>query len=178
MTGQTLTHIGRNALHASRRALTRDLGAGAPEVLQEIGYTAGEELYDRFCAWLPDFAGLSDPADLDAAVMGEVLSAFFESIGWGTLSVEHLGSAGLALDSADWAEAEPGADVPYPSCFISAGLLADFVTRLADGATVSIMEVECRSRGDERCRFLAGSPETLERAYEAISSGRDYRSVF
>ena len=175
---QPLPNIGRKALHASRRTLTRDLGDGAPAALQEIGYAAGEELYERFCSWLPEYTGISDPAELDASALGEVLSVYFESLGWGTLSLEHIGSGGLALDSEDWAEAEPGAAVPYPSCFISAGLLADFITRLAAGTAVSIMEVECRSRGDSRCRFLSGSPEALERAYQEISSGRDYKSAF
>jgi predicted hydrocarbon binding protein len=178
VTTHLLPNIGRKALHASRRTLTRDLGDAAPAALQEIGYAAGEELYDQFCAWLPEYAGVTDPADLDASTLGEVLSAFFESAGWGTLAMEHLGSGGLAFDSADWAESEPGAAVPYPSCFMTAGLLADFVTRLAAGPTVSIMEVECRSKGDARCRFIAGSPEMLDRAYEAMSSGGDYKSVF
>jgi hypothetical protein len=40
------------------------------------------------------------------------------------------------------------------------------------------MEVECRSRNDPECRFFAGAPATLEAAYQAISSGQDYRAVF
>jgi len=48
--------------------------------------------------------------------------------------------------------------------------------RLA-GEYVAVMEIECRSRGDERCRFLAGSAETLQAVYEGVSDGRDYRNV-
>ena len=36
------------------------------------------------------------------------------------------------------------------------------------------MEVECRSRGDARCRFLAGSPETLAALYERMAQGMAY----
>ena len=36
------------------------------------------------------------------------------------------------------------------------------------------MEVECRSRGDARCRFLAGSPETLSMLYERMAQGASY----
>ena len=39
---------------------------------------------------------------------------------------------------------------------------------------VSVMEVECRSANQARCRFLLGTPETLEAAYQAASEGRDY----
>jgi len=31
------------------------------------------------------------------------------------------------------------------------------------------MEVECRSRGDARCRFLAGAPETLGILYDRMA---------
>jgi hypothetical protein len=36
------------------------------------------------------------------------------------------------------------------------------------------MEVECRSRGDARCRFLAGAPETLSTLYERMAQGSSY----
>jgi hypothetical protein len=36
------------------------------------------------------------------------------------------------------------------------------------------MEVECRSRGDGRCRFLAGAPETLSTLYDRMSQGAAY----
>jgi hypothetical protein len=39
------------------------------------------------------------------------------------------------------------------------------------------MELECRTRNDSRCRFLAGSPQTLQAVYDAMSAGRDYRDV-
>jgi hypothetical protein len=58
-------------------------------------------------------------------------------------------------------------------CFFSAGLLADFLGRLA-GEAVAVMEVECRSRNDGRCRFLSASPETLQRVYDEMTAGRSY----
>ncbi len=36
------------------------------------------------------------------------------------------------------------------------------------------MEVECRSRGEARCRFLAGSPETLSIVYDRMAQGSGY----
>jgi len=39
---------------------------------------------------------------------------------------------------------------------------------------VAVMEVECRSRGDARCRFLAGSPETLSTLYDRMAQGTGY----
>ena len=80
--------------------------------------------------------------------------------------------AALALDSSDWAEAEPGT-AETPMCFFSAGMLADLMGRVS-GETVAVMEVECRSRGDSICRFLSASPETLQEVYEKMTGGMSY----
>jgi hypothetical protein len=52
-------------------------------------------------------------------------------------------------------------------------LLADFLGRVSEGQ-VAVMEVECRSRGDARCRFLAGAPETLGILYDRMAQGSGY----
>ena len=79
----------------------------------------------------------------------------------------------LALDSAEWAEAVESRWDEFPSCHLTCGMLADFFGRLSDGL-VAVMEVECRSRGDGRCRFLAGAPETLSTLYDRMAQGTGY----
>lgn len=165
--------LGRRVLQQLRSTLERDAGLQAATYLQEAGFAGGEALYDGYRAWLKANTGVECPADLDATHLGETLSGFLSSLGWGTTTVAPLGSAVLALDSADWAEAldEPAGE--YPSCHLSCGLLADFLGRISDGL-VAVMEVECRSRGDARCRFLAGAPETLSTLYERMAQGMSY----
>jgi predicted hydrocarbon binding protein len=164
--------IGRPALrqlHASLRSHAPDQAIG---VLQEAGYAAGEGMFRAFAAWLPDHAGVERPEDLDAEVLTQVLSDFFAHTGWGTLAIAPVGTGGLGVDSTDWAEAEPGS-AETPMCFFSTGMLADFLGRLS-GEPVAVMEVECRSRGDERCRFLSATPDTLQRVYEEMTAGKSY----
>ena len=36
------------------------------------------------------------------------------------------------------------------------------------------MEVECRSMGGERCRFLIGTGETLQHVYDEMAQGVGY----
>lgn len=55
-------------------------------------------------------------------------------------------------------------------------MFADFFGRLAD-APLAVMEVECRSRGDERCRFLLGSTDVMQRVYEGMAEGEEYRAA-
>src|SRR2546428_1837705 len=164
--------IGRGTL----RKLHASLASHAPKqtiaILQEAGYAAGEASYRAFAAWLNERAGVDSPANLDAELLTETLSEFFTSGGWGTVTLTPVGTGALALDSSDWAEADPGT-AQSPMCFFSAGMLADFLGRLSD-ETVAVMEVECRSRGDERCRFLSATPEVLEKVYNEMTAGRSY----
>src|SRR2546426_8782509 len=164
--------IGRGTL----RHLHASLASHAPEqtiaILQEAGYAAGEASYRAFAAWLNERAGVDSPANLDAELLTETLSEFFASGGWGTVTITPIGTGALALDSTDWAEAEPGT-AQTPMCFFSAGMLADFLGRISE-ETIAVMEVECRSKGDARCRFLSATPEVLDRVYNEMTAGRSY----
>jgi predicted hydrocarbon binding protein len=165
--------LGRKVIHQLRSALERDTGLQAASYLQEAGFAGGEELYAEFAEWLVATRGVERPADLDARFLSEVLSQFFAELGWGQLTAQTLGQAVLALDSGEWAEAADEGRGEFPSCHLTCGLLADFFGRLSDGL-VAVMEVECRTRGDARCRFLAGAPETLSMLYDRMAQGSSY----
>jgi len=167
--------IGRAALRQLHEALSRDAPDFAVPILQEVGFAAGAGVYQAFCDWLPGETGVARPDELDAGRLNDVLSAFFTTTGWGTVSVAPLGGAALVVDSSDWAEAAPGS-AQEPMCFFSSGMFADFFGRLS-GEPVAVMEVECRSRNDARCRFLSGSPETLNDVYAQMTEGRGYAEV-
>jgi len=171
----SLLRVGGGLLRRLRTVLERDLGEQAAPALQEAGFAAGDELYDAWATWVGKRSGVADPGQLDATHLGEMLGAFYADLGWGHLQVQRMGAA-LAVDSEDWAESDPAATTPGPACHVTAGVLAGMLGRLA-GEYVAVMEIECRSRGDERCRFLAGSAETLQAVYEGVSDGRDYRNV-
>ena len=167
--------IGRGALLQLHRSLLRDAGEAAVPILQEVGFAAGEGVYQAFGAWLARERGIDAAAQLDAGQLDGALSTFFQTIGWGAVRVAPLGNAALVLDSADWAEAEPGS-AETPMCFFSSGMLADFFGRLS-GEPVAVMEVECRSRNDARCRFLSAAPETLNAVYDQMTQGTGYEQA-
>jgi predicted hydrocarbon binding protein len=170
----SLSASGLVALSPSAIHLLRDrVGAQA---LQEAGYAAGEGTYSAFVGWLPAHAGVEDPRELATPRLAEVLTRFFSSLGWGSVEVTPVGEAAFAVDSLNWAEAQPGAGLQYPGCYFTAGLMADFTSRIADAA-LAVMEVECRSHGDGRCRWLVGAPDTLQALYQHMAQGADYLSV-
>ena len=77
------------------------------------------------------------------------------------------------LDSSDWGECDPNLGAQQPSCHLTTGMFADLFGRLA-GAPVAVLEVECRSAGHQRCRFLVGSPDVMDAVYDEMGRGADY----
>ncbi|MDB4905631.1 MAG: 4-vinyl reductase [Gemmatimonadetes bacterium] len=162
----------RDALTSLRASLFREAGPGAAAWLQEAGYAGGGALFDAFARWCA-VHGLGSPEQIPQSQFALRASEFFADSGWGTVTLGALHSGILLLDSSDWAEADPQSAMEFPGCHLTTGMLADFLGRMA-GSQVAVMEVECRSMGAERCRFLAGSGETLQRLYDEMGSGRTY----
>ncbi|HEV8196523.1 MAG TPA: V4R domain-containing protein [Gemmatimonadales bacterium] len=164
--------VGKRALHQMRAVLERETGAQAALLLREIGFATGAALWEAFEAWCREHYHVDAPSNLDSAYLAEALSGFFGEAGWGSVTMTELSPTVLALDMLQWAECEAhGAE--YPSCHFSSGMLADFFTRLG-GAQAAVMEVECASRGEPRCRFLVGSPDILTYVYERMTTGMSY----
>jgi predicted hydrocarbon binding protein len=170
--GSGMLGITRDTLAALRAALVRDTGDAAAAYLQEAGYAGGGALFDAFRHWLAGHR--ADPAEsLSVDVFQREATEFFRQAGWGSLHVSALHDAVAALDSYDWAEALPGGGLEQPGCHLTAGMFADFFGRVAD-APLAVMEVECRSAGSERCRFLLGSTEVMQGVYDQMSEGAGY----
>jgi predicted hydrocarbon binding protein len=159
-----------------RESLERTLGDQAAPLLQEVGYASGPEIYQSFKSWLYTRADVADPSELEASLLSSTLSEFFQEKGWGTVTIEQLGDAILAIDTADWAEAGTDTSATTPWCHLTTGLFAAFMTELA-GGVMAVMQVECLACGDDRCRFLAGSPTALHRVFEAMMEGRPYTEL-
>ena len=142
--------VTRDALAALRNALLRDGGHAAAGWFQEAGYAGGAALFEAFRGWLERRDALA-PESLSLDEFQQLAGEFFRETGWGS----------------------PGAAMEYPCCHLSAGMLADFFGRVAD-APLAVMEVECRSTGAERCRFLLGSADVMQAVYEGMSQGQHY----
>jgi len=139
--------------------------ATAVLALQAAGYRAGESMY-------PDFerAMGRDPAAMGRRAFFRSLSDFLTSRGWGSIRLEEPHTGVGLLVSNDWAEASDGGE-PQPSCAFSAGLLAGLLTAAA-AAPVAVLQVTCRSCGDESCGFAFGSGDTVSRLYGELVEGQ------
>ena len=173
--GSGMVALSRDTLSALRGALMRDLGYATAGYLQEAGYAGGGGQFDAFRAWLAA-RGVGDVESLSLAAFQAHASDFFRDCGWGSLRVGHLHDTVATLDSEDWGEATAHASLEHPGCHLTSGLFAEFFGRVA-GAPLAVMEVECRSAGSTRCRFLLGSTDVLQQVYDGMASGISYEDA-
>ena len=163
---QALVAISRESLNALRASLFRDLGGNAATYLQEAGYAGAAPVFEAFSKWLGARGGPA-PADLALDDFASAMGEFFAASGWGTMGFS-VGDGGLAtIESSDWAEATAGDGSQLSGCYFTSGVFADFFGRITD-AQVSVMETECRSMGAERCKFVIGTPEKLQKVYDEM----------
>lgn len=162
-------------VRALRHALIRDLGDGFAGALQEAGTASGGGVMDAFDGWC-SARGLGHPEALAISRFRTALTDFLAESEWGRVRFIPLGEAVVALEAADWAEAEEAPALRHPCCFFSAGMLADLLGRVADGP-MACLEVTCRAAGDAGCRFLLGSPEVLTAVHERILEGSGHEAA-
>lgn len=175
LSGSGMLAITRDTLVALRAALVRDTGHAAAGYLQEAGYAGGGALFEAFRAWLAS-QGAGAPETLSVDDFQREATEFFRRTGWGSLEIASLHDTVAVLDSPDWGEATPDVAAEGPGCHLSAGLFADFFGRIAD-APLAVMEVECRSAGADRCRFLMGSTEVMQAVYDQMAQGVGYEEA-
>jgi predicted hydrocarbon binding protein len=161
----------RDGLLALRAALFRDMGATAAAAMQEAGYAGGGAVFDAFARWL-QVQGAPSPEALPAAEFSARAAEFCRDLGWGPFEVASLDGA-VAVDTSVGSEADPSHPLEFPGCYFTAGTFAEFFGRLA-GQPLAVMEVECRSMGAERCRFLIGTAETMQHVYDEMGRGVSY----
>lgn len=175
LTGNGMVGLSRDALTTLRNALLRDTGPQAAAYLQEAGYGGGAALFEAFRQWLAA-RRLGGPETLPVSAFQREATEFFRQAGWGALEVGAIHDIVATLDSSDWAEATPDQPLEHPFCHLSSGMFADFFGRLAD-APLAVMEVECRTAGSPRCRFLLGSTEVMQQVYEGMAAGSSYEDA-
>ena len=168
--------IAPQSLHRLRHRLEAASASTAADILQDAGFATGEALFDRWRNRVAEHTGLDDASRLDVRWFGPLLDEVCVGLGWGSLTVTPIGELAVMLEGGQWAEAEPGSS-EHPACHFTCGLLAAFLTAQA-GAPMSVLEVECRSRGDVACRFLAGSTAMLATVYDVLAAGRPWREAF
>lgn len=154
------------SLAALRDALVVAVGTeSAAQALRQAGFAAGDALFRILAADDPN-----ELAGLPTTIFWNRLARLFAARGWGQLSYAQVHPGVGALDAANWVEAAPDHGAAQPSCHFTTGVLANLLGRVV-GSEVAVLEVECRSRGEHRCRFLFGGAVAVYALYDRIAAG-------
>lgn len=172
LTAHAMVGLTRETLVSLCAALLRENGSQAAMHLQNAGYAGGATLFEAFSKWLLA-RGYGAPEAQPASLFGQRATQFFGELGWGSLDLGTVADSVASVDSVNWAESDPSSALEFPGCYLTTGLFADFFGRLA-GSPVAVMEVECRSAGAARCRFLIASGEVMQHVYDAMGNGLAY----
>jgi predicted hydrocarbon binding protein len=153
-------------LRLLRRALRREAGPLVSiHALHNAGFAAGESFYLK----LREEAGV-ELSELPEREFWSHLNRFFQGWGWGEITQSRV-HPGLGMLYADeWGESNPDAGESQPGCAFTAGLLVYLLGRVA-GSPVAVLEVSCRTRGDDRCSFLFGSEQAIHDVYGLLLEG-------
>ncbi len=155
-------------LAALRHTLQKEAGQlPAIHALHAAGFGSGEAIWDG----LRRGPG-REAQDLDEEGFFARLNAALGRRGWGSLTHRSAHPGVGLLASADWAEARAGSGERQPACTFSSGMLSGILSGAA-GGPVAVLEVTCRTRGDERCTFAFGSAATVHDLYGLLLDGQD-----
>ena len=110
--------------------------------------------------------------EMEESAFWNKLTEFFQERGWGTLIHRSPSSAVGILCSSNWAEASIDSNDPTASCFFSTGFFSGLLTELA-GSPIAVLEIECRTRGEDACEFAFGSEGAIHRLYRRLLEGVD-----
>jgi len=150
-----------------RRAIGGEAGPQvATHALHGAGFAAGEAFFREFVEEL----GVSDPSEVPASRFWKELDQFFEVRGWGRITQERIHPGFGLLHAADWGESDPTAGERQPGCAFSAGVFAQILGAVAPGP-IAVLEVGCRSRGDDECTFLVGGEDAIHSVYGFLVEG-------
>ncbi len=172
LAGAGMLAVSRTALSALRMAMLRDGGPEIAAQLRDAGYAGGDAVWGAFTRWMSDH-DLPDPSEMNVAEFETRASEYFGDAGWGALTIGSLEGAVVTVDSVDWGEADPSNQLDGPGCHFSTGMLADFFGRMSE-EPLAVLEVECRSAGADRCRFLLGDADVLTFVFEEMDKGEEY----
>lgn len=155
-------------LSTLRRTLQQEAGP-LPTIhaLHAAGFASGQALWASLRKGFERELAASDEQTFWPRLGGVLVRR-----GWGRLS-HHGAHPGIGLlASPDWAESQRTAGERQPSCIFSAGMLSALLTGVA-GGPVAVLEVTCRTRGDDHCTFAFGSSATVDDLYGLLLEGRD-----
>jgi predicted hydrocarbon binding protein len=177
--GQPVVMLRRDAIRLIRDELVRLGGAGGRVILDTAGYVSGREEGSALLTQARAH-GVKSPESLPAAILTAVEET---NMGYGKITIDDInfGTWTFKISVANSFEVDSTGRSGRPTCIFILSYLKGFFSQLVD-KDLGGKEVECRSQGDQSCKFwLAVAPQSDSVKSQALhredSDSRQSRSI-
>jgi predicted hydrocarbon binding protein len=169
----------RDAIRLIRDELVRLGGEGGRVILDTAGYVSGREEGNALLTQARAH-GVKSPESLPAAILTAVEET---NMGYGKITIDDInfGTWTFKISVANSFEVDSTGRSGRPTCIFILSYLKGFFSQLVD-KDLGGKEVECRSKGDQSCKFwLAVAPQSDSVKSQALhredSDSRQSRSI-
>jgi predicted hydrocarbon binding protein len=176
--GDRLLAVPDTLVAALYEALAKETGQASRLVLFNCGKWWGKSFYNRFTEWLTEYYGMP-VAEMEMQLFGLCLQECWRTHGWGRFELDttHQERGFLVVKTRNSPYAKPLPKMNQPSCYLEAGVLASFFSRLA-GRELTAVQIACESMGADRNEFVLGLPERLKPASAGVEEGLDREAIW
>jgi predicted hydrocarbon binding protein len=177
--GQPVVMLRRDAIRLMRDELMRVAGAAGSVIVHTAGHVSGREDGNALLAQAMA-QGIKSPQSLPAAILTAVEET---NMGYGKIRIDDInfGTWVFKISVINSFEVDSSGNSPNPTCVFILSYLKGLFSQLI-GKDLGGKEVECKSKGDQNCKFLLSvvpqsSPNKVQAAeHENLESGRS-RSI-
>src|SRR5713101_1692079 len=180
--GQPVVMLRRDAIRLIRDELVRLGGAGGRVILDTAGYVSGREEGNALLTQAKAH-GVKSPESLPATILTAVEET---NMGYGKIMIDDInfGTWTFKISVANSFESDSTGRTGKSTCFFILSYLKGLFSQLV-AKDLGGKEVECRSKGDQSCKFwLAVAPQsdsvrgqTLDREDSHLRQSRSIRTA-
>jgi uncharacterized protein len=175
--GDRLIAIPDTLMSALYEGIEQETGQASRLVLVNCGKWWGKNFYARFVDAVSDYYDMAI-ADMNMALFLSCLKECWKTHGWGKLDLDasYQNKGYLLIKTWNSAYAKPLQSANRPSCYLEAGILTSFFSRLT-GRELEAVQISCESQGADCNRFVLGLSDRLSSVDVLIEEGLTWEAI-
>jgi uncharacterized protein len=154
-----------------------ETGQASRLVLFNCGRWWGKNFYVRFCEEVSEYYD-QPVSEMEMVEFIQSLQQCWKTHGWGTFELDpsYSSQGFLIVKIANSLFAKTAPKSKLPACFLEAGILSSFFTKLT-GRELHCLQTSCESLGSDCNRFILGLRDRLQPADYMVEEGQDHETI-
>ncbi|MGB7713085.1 MAG: V4R domain-containing protein [Microcoleus sp.] len=175
--GGRLLALPETLIQAIYIGLEQETGQASHLVLFNCGRWWGKNFYVRFCEEVSEYYD-QPVSEMEMVEFIQCLQQCWKTHGWGTFELDpsYSSQGFLIVKIANSLFAKTAPKSKLPACFLEAGILSSFFTKLT-GRELHCLQTSCESLGSDCNRFILGLRERLQPADSMVEEGQDHETI-